>query len=57
MEPVRLAKKQQAKKTPIREVLDSDSVIRIKFYLVFALFIALFIAFCFMIQPMTYGYF
>ena len=56
MEPVRLAKKQESKKTSIKEVLESDIVIRIKFYIIFAVGIALFLAFCFWVQGPTYGY-
>jgi len=56
MDPVRLQRKQPARKPPIMEVLNKDLVIRIKFYILFVLGIALFIAFCFWVKGPTYGY-
>jgi len=57
MDPVRLQRKQPARKPPIMEVLNKDLVIKIKFYALLIGAMALFIAVCFMIQPMTYGWF
>jgi len=56
MDPVRLQRKQPARKPPIMEVLNKDLVIRIKFYALLIGAMALFITFCFMIKGQTYGY-
>lgn len=56
MDPVRLQRKQPAKKPPIMSVLNKDIIIRIKFYALLIGAMILFLAFCFYIKPMTYGY-
>lgn len=57
MDPVRLQKKPAKKQPPIREVLNKDLVIKIKFYALLVGAMILFLAFCFMIKGKTYGYF
>lgn len=56
MDPVRLQRKQPARKPPIMEVLNKDLVIRIKFYALLIGAMALFIMVCFLVKPQTYGY-
>ena len=54
--PVRLEKKQEKKQSDLIALLDSDIVLKIKFFVLITGAMALFIAFCFMIKPQTYGY-
>ena len=54
--PVRLEKKQEKKQSELMALLDSDIVLKIKFYVLIIGAMALFIAFCFMIKPQTYGF-
>ena len=56
MDPVRLQRKQPARKPPIREVLNKDIVVKIKFYALIGALMILFLLVCFMIKPRTYGF-
>jgi len=57
MDPVRLNRKPAKKQPPIMSVLNKDIIIRIKFYALLTGAMILFLLVCFMIQPMTYGWF
>lgn len=57
MDPVRLQKKQQKEEPRIIEVLNSDIVLKIKFYILFFGALALFLLVCFAVKPQTYGFF
>lgn len=54
-DPVRLQRKEQ-KEPRIIEILNSDIVLKIKFYILFFGALALFLAFCFAIKGRTYGF-
>lgn len=54
--PVRLEKKQEKKQSDLIALLDSDIVLKIKFYALLIIAMALFIGFCFLVKPQTYGF-
>ena len=56
MDPVRLNRKPAKKQPPIREVLNKDIVVKIKFYALIGALMILFLLVCFMIKPRTYGF-
>jgi len=56
MDPVRLQRKQPARKPPIMSVLNKDIIIKIKFYTLLTGAMILFLLVCFMIKPRTYGF-
>lgn len=56
MKPVRLERPAQKKTSPFLDLLDSDVVLRIKFYLLIVGAMALFLAVCFALKPQTYGF-
>ena len=53
---LRLERPIQKEEPKIIQILQSDIVLRIKFYLLIIGGLALFLAFCFMIKGPTYGY-
>jgi len=57
MDPVRLQRKQPAKKQPpIMSVLNKDIIIKIKFYTLLTGAMILFLLVCFIAKGPTYGY-
>ena len=56
MDPVRLQRKQPARKPPIMSVLNKDIIIRIKFYALLTGAMILFLLVCFIAKGPTYGY-
>ena len=53
--PARLAK-QQDEMEEIKELLNGDLVIRIKFYIILTILMIIFLFFCFLVQHQTYGF-
>ena len=56
MDPVRLQRKQPARKPPIMEVLNKVIVVKIKFYALIGALMILFLLVCFMAKGPTYGF-
>lgn len=52
-EPIRLQKRQEE---DIFTMLNKDVVFKIKFYLIMAIAMIIFLAFCFIVQHQTYGF-
>lgn len=54
--PCRLERPKKKEEPLFIEVLNSDIVLKIKFYVLFFGAMALFLLFCFAIKPQTYGF-
>lgn len=57
MKPCKLERQEPKAEPEIIRLLNSDIIVKIKFYTLFFGSIILFLLICFMLQPQTYGFF